>query len=81
MNGFCGCNSFTGSYRLDAAASRLSFRQIATTSMACISGMEVEQAFHEALRDADNYSLAGNHLTFNRVRMAPLARFEAVCMP
>jgi len=78
MNGFGGCNSFTGSYKLDAAAFRLSFGQIATTSMACISGMEVEQAFYEALRNADNYSLAGDHLTLNRARTAPLARFEAV---
>jgi heat shock protein HslJ len=81
MNGFGGCNSFTGSYKLDAAASRLSFAQIATTSMACISGMDVEQAFYEALRNADNYSLAGNHLTLNRARMAPLARLEAVYLP
>lgn len=81
MNGFGGCNSFTGSYKLDVAASRISFGQIATTSMACISGMEVEQAFHEALRNADNYSLAGDHLTLNRARMAPLARFEAVYLP
>ena len=81
MNGFGGCNRFTGSYKLDAAASRLSFGQIATTSMACISGMEVEQAFHEVLRNADNYSLAGDHLTLNRARMAPLARFEAVYLP
>ena len=81
MNGFGGCNSFTGSYKLDAAASRLSFAQIATTSMACISGMDVEQAFYEALRNADNYSLAGDHLTLNRARMAPLARLEAVYLP
>jgi hypothetical protein len=39
--------------------------------------MEVEQTFQEALRNADNYSLAGDHLTLNRARMAPLARFEA----
>jgi heat shock protein HslJ len=78
MNGFGGCNSFTGSYKLDATASRFSLSQIATTSMACISGMEVEQAFYEVLNNADNYSLAGDHLTLNRARMAPLARFEAV---
>lgn len=81
MNGFGGCNSFAGSYKLDTVASRLSFGQIATTSMACISGMDVEQAFHEALRDTDNYSLAGDHMTLNRARMAPLARFEVVYLP
>ena len=40
--------------------------------------MDVENAFHEALRTADNYSLDGDRLTLNRARMAPLARFEAV---
>ena len=81
VNGFGGCNHFTGSYKLNAAAARLSFGQIATTSMACVSGMEVEQAFYEVLRNVDNYSLAGDHLTLNRARMAPLARFEAVYLP
>jgi heat shock protein HslJ len=81
MNGFGGCNSFTGSYKRDAAASRLSFGQVAATSMACVAGMEVEQAFHEALRNTDNYSLAGERLTLNRARMAPLARLEAVYLP
>jgi heat shock protein HslJ len=78
MNGFGSCNSFTGSYKLDPAASRVSFSQIATTQKMCISGMEVEDAFHEVLKMVDNYSLAGDRLTLNRARMAPLARFEAV---
>lgn len=77
-NGFGGCNAFTGSYQLDAAASRISFGQIASTMMACASGMAVEQAFHAVLRRVDNYSLDGDRLTLNRARMAPLARFEAV---
>jgi len=81
MSGFGGCNNFTGSYKLDAATSRLSFGQIASNQMACISGMEVEQAFHEVLGMADNYSLTGDRLTLNRARMAPLARFEAVYLP
>lgn len=78
VTGFGGCNNFTGAFKLDAAAARISFSQIASTQMACLSGMEVEQAFHEVLNTADNYSLAGFHLTLNRARMAPLARFEAV---
>jgi hypothetical protein len=40
--------------------------------------MDVEREFHAVLERADNYSLAGDHLTLNRARMAPLARFEAV---
>lgn len=78
VTGFGGCNGFSGSYELDETASRISFDQIASTMMACPSGMETEQAFHEVLRTVDNYSLNGDRLTLNRARMAPLARFEAV---
>lgn len=78
VNGFGGCNSFSGSYTLDEAAARISFGQIASTMMACPSGMDVENAFHEVLRTTDNYSLSSDRLTLNRARMAPLARFEAV---
>lgn len=77
-HGFGGCNGFSGSYQLDEARSRIRFERIASTMMSCTPGMEVEGAFHEALRTADNYSLNGDHLTLNRARMAPLARFEAV---
>lgn len=78
VTGFGGCNGFSGSYTLDEAASRIRFGEIASTMMACAKGMETEQAFHQVLRNADNYSLAGDHLTLNRARMAPLARFDAV---
>jgi len=78
VNGFGGCNAFTGDYKLDASASRLGFGQIASTMMACAAGMDVEQAFHEALRRVDSYMLDGDRLMLARARMAPLARFEAV---
>ena len=77
-NGFGGCNTFSGSYQLDEEKSRIRFERIVSTLMACAPGMDVEKAFHEALRSADNYSLDGDRLTLNRARMAPLARFEAV---
>jgi heat shock protein HslJ len=78
ITGFGGCNGFSGSYTLDEATSRIRFGEIASTMMACAKGMDVEQAFHDVLRRVDNYSLNGDHLTLNRARMAPLARFEAV---
>lgn len=78
VNGFGGCNGFSGSYEIDQATSRIRFGQIASTMMACPAGMDIENAFHEVLSSADNYSLSGDHLTLNRARMAPLARFEAV---
>jgi copper homeostasis protein (lipoprotein) len=82
VNGFGGCNSFSGAYVLDAAASRIRFDQLASTRMACMGGgMEVETAFHQVLNSIDNYALNGDRLTLNRARMAPLARFEAVYLP
>jgi heat shock protein HslJ len=76
-SGFGGCNTFSGPYTLDATAMRIRFSPLATTSMACIAGMEVEHMFYEMLKTVDNYSLTGNQLALNRARMAPLARFEA----
>ncbi|SFW25753.1 META domain-containing protein [Nitrosovibrio sp. Nv17] len=81
VNGFGGCNTFTGAYKLDEAASRVGFDRLASTLMACPSGMDVERAFHDVLRTVDNYSLSDGHLTLNRARMAPLGRFEAVYLP
>ena len=54
VNGFGGCNSFTGTYELNEAASRIRFGKLAATMMACASGMEVEEAFHRVLRSVDN---------------------------
>jgi len=76
--GYSGCNGFSGAYKLDEATLRISFADVASTMMACVSGMETESAFLQALRTADNYFPAGDRLVLNRARMAPLARFEAV---
>jgi Heat shock protein len=76
VHGNYGCNNFTGSYKLEEG-NRISFSQMAGTMMMCMD-MEVEQAFSEVLRMADNYYVDGNHLVLNRARMAPLARFVAV---
>ena len=76
VHGNYGCNNFTGSYKLEEG-NRLSFSQMAGTMMMC-PDMEVEQAFSEVLRLADNYNIVGDQLVLNRARMAPLARFVAV---
>lgn len=76
-SGFGGCNSFGGAYTLDEATLRLSFERMISTLRACVSGMDTERALHEVLQATDNYSLAGDALSLNRARMAPLARFVA----
>jgi len=81
VGGIGGCNRFGGGYTLDAAASRIQFGDKVSTQMACLQGMDIEQGFHQALQSADNYSSIDDKLTFNKARLAPLARFEAIDLP
>ena len=76
-SGFGGCNSFGGGYTLDEERLRISFGQMVSTLKACPTGMDVERTLHDVLAQVDNYSLAGDRLSLNRARMAPLAVFEA----
>lgn len=77
VTGFGGCNSFSGTYTLEAGVMRIRFGQLVSTMKACVTGMDVEKAFSDVLGRVDNYSLNGDRLALNRARMAPLARFEA----
>jgi heat shock protein HslJ len=81
VNAHGGCNTLTGTYELDARANRIRFSQMASTQMACLN-VEIENELKRVLEMADNYSLSadGKHLSLNRARMAPLARFEVVYM-
>lgn len=76
VQGFGGCNNFTGSYEL-LPGSGIRFRKLASTMMAC-PDMESETEFFRMLEMADNYVIRGNTLQLNKARMAPLARFDAV---
>lgn len=78
VTGNGGCNSFFGSYTIQAG-NRISFSQMGSTMMACLN-METESQFLRALEMADNYTINGDTLSLNRARMAPLARFVAVYM-
>jgi heat shock protein HslJ/uncharacterized lipoprotein NlpE involved in copper resistance len=74
---FAGCNNMMGSFELKDEKSLIKFSKGASTMMAC-PDMTIEQEFAEMLEKVDNYSIKGNNLSFNRARMAPLARFEAI---
>lgn len=74
---FAGCNNIMGSYEIKEDAMRIKFTKGASTMMAC-PDMTTEQEFAAMLEKVDNYSINGNNLSFNRARMAPLARFEAI---
>jgi copper homeostasis protein (lipoprotein) len=74
---FAGCNNMMGSVEFKDEKAQIKFTKGASTMMAC-PDMTTEQEFAEMLEKVDNYSINGNNLSFNRARMAPLAKFEAM---
>ena len=76
VTGSGGCNRLTGSYELNA--DRLSFRGVASTKMACVDGMETEQAYLNALGRVYRWRISGQSLELFDFRGNGLARFEAV---
>lgn len=77
VNGNGGCNSFFGTYELQADANRISFSKIGSTRMACVKPT-VENDFFNVLETVDNYTVKNDTLQLNKARMAPLAKFVAV---
>lgn len=73
-SGFAGCNRMTGTYELQGDSLRLG--PLALTRMACQNGMELEQAYVEALQATRTYSVSPTSLEL-RGESATLARFEA----
>jgi heat shock protein HslJ len=76
VNGYAGCNSFSGSYEVQGGY-RLRISSVAMTQMACLD-MTIETEFVRVLNTADSYLVKGDTLFLYRARMAPLARFEAL---
>ena len=58
--GRTGCNSFTGGYETYADALR--FDNMAVTQMACVTGMDVERQFLDALDRVDRYDINGESM-------------------
>jgi heat shock protein HslJ len=70
-----GCNRLTGSYK--RSGDQLTFGQIASTRMACVQGMETENAFLQALQHVSTWKIAGNQLELSDTDGNLVARFEA----
>lgn len=73
--GYAGCNNFNGKYEVKEG-NQIKFSAMASTLKACPE-MSIEDELTKILQQADNYAIAGNKLSLNRAKMAPLARFEA----
>ena len=79
VNGFAGCNSFSGEYTLEAG-NRIRFKNMAVTMMACPDVGVNEAELLEIFELADNYTIVNEVLSLNVGRRAPVAVFEAVYM-
>jgi heat shock protein HslJ len=71
-----GCNRFTGSYTR-AAVDGITFSPMAGTMMACIDGMETEDAFLKALPRVRTWNILGPILELYEEAGTLMARFEA----
>jgi heat shock protein HslJ len=60
VSGSGGCNRLTGGY--EVKGEELKFGQMASTRMACVSGMETEQKFLAALEKVKKWKIAGRQL-------------------
>src|SRR5262245_6726794 len=78
VSGSGGCNRVTGSFELDGNTLRLG--QMAATRMACLRGMEQEQAFLQSMTKVERYRISGSHLDMLDAQGAVVARFEAVAL-
>jgi putative lipoprotein len=74
ITGSGGCNRITGSY--ESGQGTLRFGRLASTQMACVSGMETETAFLRALRETRSYRVRGRILDLKDDRGLFLARLE-----
>lgn len=75
INGHGGCNRFFGQFSMENQ--KLSFTGLGSTMMACIDGMETEQAFLLALGETNRFEVSGQFLQLFKDDRS-LARFEAV---
>jgi putative lipoprotein len=74
VSGSGGCNRLTGGYQL--SGERLKLTQTVGTLMACMKGMETEQAFLKALGQVNGWRITGQQLELLDSNGKVLGRFE-----
>lgn len=74
LSGSTGCNRLVGGYELDGE--RLTLSHVATSRMACITGMDLEQRFMEILRRVNSWKINGYRLELSDSSGNRLAIFE-----
>jgi putative lipoprotein len=75
VSGSGGCNRLMGGYTV--AGNAMHFKGVASTMMACLHGMDTEQAFVLALNQVETWKITGKHLDLYDKGGKLLAKFEA----
>lgn len=75
VSGSGGCNRITGTYRSNGQSLR--FSEMASTMMACASGMDQERSYLQALETVRTWKIKGQHLELYGEDGKLIARFEA----
>jgi putative lipoprotein len=75
VSGSGGCNRVTGSYQVNG--DQLIFSHIAGTMMACITGMDTEKAFLQALGRVNKWKITGRRLDLQDANGRIIASLEA----
>lgn len=75
VTGFAGCNRMMGSYVLNGG--EIKFSQMGGTMMACTTGMELEQKFHQVFPRVARWKIAGETLKLHDAGGVTLATFES----
>lgn len=78
VRGFSGCNRFTGGYEVND--NQLCFKELASTMMACMEGMEPEQRFLENLGESIRFTISSGSLALYSGDERLMLRFEAVAL-
>ena len=78
VGGYSGCNQFTGS--VTVTGDGLAFGPIASTRRMCAAAMQQEDAFLQALENAQRYSISGEDLAIENSGGEVTMRFVAVYM-
>lgn len=75
VSGSGGCNRVAGSYQIEG--NKLKLGQMAGTMMACMEGMDTEQAMMNALQRAASFRIAGQQLELLDAGGKAVVTFEA----
>ena len=75
VSGAGGCNRIMGGYTLEA--DKLKFTQMASTMMACPSGMDTEQAFLKTLNNVDSWKITADKLELLDASGKTVATFQS----